>query len=115
MTVQTLAQPAQKANTIETTSIIPKSSTWQAEAARRLDEIQRAIPKEYIVPPHLLETTNKARLVQSCGLLTTRELSITALSAVKLLECIHNRTFTAVEVTRAFCKSAAVAHQAVRD
>ena len=87
--------------------------SWQAVANRRKDEIERTIPKEYKVSPHLLQESNRIKVVQTCGILTSRELSIISLTATNLLKCIHDRTFTAVEVTKAFCKSAAIAHQAV--
>lgn len=116
MTAQTLTQPAEGSKPVQSVHVVEavgKAPTWQAVANRRRDEILQAIPKEYLVAPGLLETANRARLVQSCGLLTERELSIIALSATKLLACIHSRQFTAVEVTKAFCKSASIAHQAV--
>lgn len=94
---------------VETVETAPR---WQTVAKRREVEIQMAIPKEYIVPPHLFQKTNNSKLVQTCGLLSPRELSIISLTATKLLEYIHNQTFTALKVTRAFCKSAAIAHQA---
>jgi len=88
-------------------------SDWKQVAARRRDEIYSKIPKDYLLPPSLLSTSNLVNLAQTSGKLNTHELSIISLSAIKLLECIHHKVFTAVEVTTAFCKSAAIAHQAV--
>lgn len=88
-------------------------SDWRQVAAKRRDEIYSKIPVAYIVPPTLLGSTNVHNLAQKSGILSSRELSIVSYTATDLLKYIHNRTFTAVEVTTAFCKSAAIAHQAV--
>jgi amidase len=51
---------------------------------------------------------------RSCGLLTAHELEITEVDdAVALLEKLHSKTWSALEVTVAFCKRAAVAQQLV--
>jgi len=91
-----------------------KSPDWKEVAARRRHEILNKIPVEYRVSQALLKPTNLSNLVQTCGILTTRELGMVNSTAIKLLESIHSKRFTAVEVTTAFCKSAAIAHQAVR-
>ncbi|KAL2005110.1 hypothetical protein VTN00DRAFT_2960 [Thermoascus crustaceus] len=87
---------------------------WHSTAARRRDEIYSHIPREWLVDEFLLEESKKRPidLPEKCGLLTPRELRITGLSAVELLRRIHDGIYTAVEVTRAFCKRAAIAHQA---
>lgn len=88
---------------------------WHSTAARRRDEIYSHIPRDWLVDKLLLEENKKRPidLPEKCGLLTPRELRITGLSAVELLRRIHDGIYTAVEVTRAFCKRAAIAHQAV--
>lgn len=87
---------------------------WEEVASRRREEITSAIPPEYLVPRNLLQNENLVDLPYKCGILSPHELSITSLSATELLRLIHNETYTAVEVTTAFCKRAAIAHQAVR-
>lgn len=88
-------------------------SDWEKVAIQRRLEIEKAIPSTFIVPTNLLVRRNHVNLVQTCGLLTSREVSIVQMSAVTLLASIHTRAFTSVEVATAFCKSAAIAHQAV--
>lgn len=57
-------------------------------------------------------TTNFLSIPQTCGILTSRELQITSnYDAVALSQALLARKFTAVEVTTAFCKRAAVAQQ----
>lgn len=51
---------------------------------------------------------------RDCGLLSEKELEITERTAVDLVKRLAKGELTAVEVTAAFCKRAAIAHQMVR-
>ncbi|BFZ59323.1 hypothetical protein YB2330_000331 [Saitoella coloradoensis] len=51
------------------------------------------------------------RFFEKCGLLTEKECEIVSVDAFVALENMRNGDWTAVEVTTAYCKSAAVAHQ----
>ncbi|KAF7903925.1 hypothetical protein EAF00_001259 [Botryotinia globosa] len=88
------------------------ASTWQAIATRRQREIFSSIPSEWILPADLLKSKRPLDLVKTCGLLNEREIKIVYSTAVDLLEKMRTREYTAVEVTTAFCKASAVAHQA---
>lgn len=93
--------------------LLPTTSLhWETVAARRQYEIESKIPKEYLVSQ---EELNRAGVNASrtSGLLNLREQDIVEKSAIKLLELIHSQQYTAAEVTWAFCKSAALAHQLV--
>ncbi|KAL1849577.1 hypothetical protein Plec18167_003179 [Paecilomyces lecythidis] len=85
---------------------------WCATAARRRQEIYARIPEECLVDRALLAQQNLVDLPYRCGILTPKELRITEHDAVELLRRIRDGTYSAVEVTRAFCKRAAIAHQA---
>lgn len=89
-----------------------KMPKWQEVAARRKEEINSGI-SQFFAPAELLKDQNSITLPQKSGILSERELELTGLTATKLLPLIHNGTYTAVEVTTAFCKRAAIAHQAV--
>lgn len=53
-------------------------------------------------------------IFRSCGLLTGRELEITEVEdCVALLEQLHSQKWSALEVTIAFCKRAAIAQQLI--
>lgn len=76
------------------------------------------IPAEWRLEPEQLHRLSHApieALEASGGLLTPRELLITSSSAQDLLSHLHataqEERWTAVEVTRAFCKRASLAHQ----
>lgn len=87
-------------------------SRWQDVAKRRGKEIKSGIPQEYLLPETSF-TQNCINLPEKSGLLSRRELELTNLTATELLKLIHDETYSAVEVTTAFCKRAAIAHQAV--
>ncbi|TGO20342.1 hypothetical protein BPAE_0306g00060 [Botrytis paeoniae] len=88
------------------------ASTWQSITTRRQQEILSSIPSEWILPADLLKSKRPLDLVKTCNLLNERELKIVHSTAVDLLEKMRTREYTAVEVTTAFCKASAVAHQA---
>jgi amidase len=92
---------------------VTRVASWEQVARRRQQEINDSMPLEYVVPAQHLSSIHLVNLRKTSGLLTPRELDITSLSATQLLKYIHNETFTSLEVTNAFCKTAAIAHQAV--
>lgn len=104
------------ANPNSVSESLASAPTWQAVALRRKNEITDSIPGEWVLPPHILQSSGKRPLdlVKTCGLLSEREITIVYSNAVDLLEKMRKREYTAVEVTTAFCKASAVAHQAVR-
>ncbi|KKY21334.1 putative general amidase [Phaeomoniella chlamydospora] len=72
-----------------------------------------AIPRDLILkesPPD--SQTNVLDVPKQCGLLTSTELEITELDDVnELLARLANGTWSAVDVTSAYCKRAMIAHQ----
>jgi amidase len=82
-----------------------------SERKRRIDE---KIPSEWHLDKSQLQRKCLVDLPRASGLLTDKELLITELSAVQILAAIREQKFTATETTIAFCKRAAIAHQAVR-
>ena len=68
------------------------------------------IPKDKLPPPEQLDVTG---FPAKCGILTDAELAITDSYATEIVEKIAAGEWKAEDVTRAFCKRAAVAHQVV--
>lgn len=89
--------------------------TWLEVASERKRKLQEKIPTRWRVDKTQLQETCFIDLPRTSGLLTDQELLITELSAVQILTAVRERKFTATEITIAFCKRAAIAHQAVRD
>ena len=86
---------------------------WKALAAEKTQRFARAIPREWLAssisPPEQVDVTT---FPQKCALLSDKELEITEVAHVGfLLKKLATAQWSAVEVTTAFCKSAAVAHQ----
>jgi len=75
-----------------------------------------AIPKEYLLPDSALTNLpqNLTTVPRISGHFTTQELEIIETDAQDILTHIRNRKWTSLEVTKAFCKSSAVANQLVR-
>lgn len=97
------------------TRVYPENG-WQEVAAAKVEELIASIPAEWIIPASILPsktTTNVSTFVAQSGMFNAREIEVTASSATKIAAQVAAREWTAEEVTRAFCKSAAVAHQLV--
>ena len=84
-----------------------------------VDELCDSIPQEYHLPKTIIDQfrekdkpTDVTGIPATCGILTEKELSITEdYDATSLADAIANKKLTAVEVAKAFCKRAAIAHQ----
>jgi amidase len=90
-----------------------QSPPWQDIAAKKQKEIFDAIPSAWLVDKHLLRGHNSMDLPRKCpSIMSNEELFITEQRAVDILSRIHTRKWTSYQVTLAFCKRAALAHQA---
>ncbi|KAL1800105.1 hypothetical protein ACET3X_000447 [Alternaria dauci] len=86
---------------------------WQSVSRRKKEEQDGRIPKEWKLSS-LPEAGVKSYtdIPRKSGVLTKKELEITEqYDAVALAEAIKARELTCVDVTRAFCKRATIAHQ----
>ncbi|KIW74080.1 hypothetical protein Z517_12490 [Fonsecaea pedrosoi CBS 271.37] len=91
---------------------------WSDLVAKKRAAEAKAIPAEWRLAPSILESVNAdsdisvLEVPATCGLLTPKELEITEkYDAVDLIAKMAAKELSAVEVTQAFCKRAAVAHQ----
>jgi amidase len=90
-----------------------QSMPWQHVAAKKQKEIYDAIPTAWRVNTEQLQGHNFMDLPKNCpSILSREELFITESRAVDILSRIKGRRWTSVQVTTAFCKRAAIAHQA---
>ncbi|KAL6720506.1 hypothetical protein ACLMJK_002430 [Lecanora helva] len=93
-----------------------KSHTeWQEIRDRKLADVAARISSEWQIPSSALPSTsvsNVTSIPTTCGILTSKEIRITeAHSGRSLLAALRNRELTALEITTAFCKRAAITHQ----
>jgi amidase len=89
-------------------------SSWQELAAEKKRRQTAAIPKEWLITRPADDVLDVTDIPTSCGLLSARELEITAVSQLAtLLNKLATGEWSSVEVTTAFCKRAIIAHQLV--
>ncbi|KAF9695529.1 hypothetical protein EKO04_006663 [Ascochyta lentis] len=86
---------------------------WQSVSWQKKDQQSARIPSQWRLPQlPPSSVTNYLSLPRQSGLFTDKELDITEnYDATALAEAIRERRLTCVDVTTAFCKRAAVAHQ----
>lgn len=90
--------------------------TWEDIGKRAQAKVLESIPPEWRLPNDKLPPADQANVLDvpyTSGLFSEREVLITSSSATNIVGAIASGEWKAVEVTRAFCKRAAVAHQLV--
>lgn len=90
---------------------------WEALAATKRANTLKKIPEAWRLTPVDLEKVKGQRDLTGPFIqqfLTAGEVSITSKESVNIVNDIKGGRLTAVQVTTAFCKRAAVAHQIVR-
>lgn len=92
-------------------------STWQEKVAAKQAEAWAKIPTEWRLPGDILQQVETGKLEildvpAQCGILSDQELKITKISdATTLKDKLAAGELSALEVTTAFCKRAAIAQQ----
>ncbi|KAJ9625620.1 hypothetical protein H2203_004379 [Taxawa tesnikishii (nom. ined.)] len=87
---------------------------WQSIAKAKREALFNSIPSEWRIPQEKLPSEDQLDVTsfpKQSGMLSEKELEITSLPAQEILRRLHDRTWTSEEVTTAFCKRAAIAHQ----
>ena len=90
--------------------------SWQVRAKAKVAAIKSMIPNEWLLEQADLDAAKKQRKL--CGeffdkFLDDKDLGIIHNDSVQLVDKIKNRQYTAVAVTRAYCRAAAIAQQIV--
>ncbi|KAL8761290.1 MAG: hypothetical protein Q9184_002585 [Pyrenodesmia sp. 2 TL-2023] len=88
---------------------------WETIRDHKLEEQRSRIPHEWLIPRDRLpldDVLNVMDVPRTCGTLSSWELYITeGYDARSLVSAIGSKKFSAVEVTIAFCKRAAISNQ----
>jgi amidase len=96
----------------------PKTeSDWTDIAAKAQTKLRNSIPSEWRIPQDKLPPESRKNVMDfpaESGLLSELELKITESFATDIVGAIAAGEWSAVEVTTAFCRRAAIAHQLVR-
>ncbi|KAL4892356.1 fatty-acid amide hydrolase [Aspergillus ambiguus] len=88
--------------------------SWQAKARIAQTTLDASIPKQWLLPEDKLppaDTKNVVDVARRSGLLSTRELTITEMTATALVAGMAAGLLSAEEVVVAFLKRAVVGHQ----
>lgn len=89
---------------------------WEEIAASKRKQLADSIPQEWRIPASQMPPESQLNVLDwpsTSGFFTPQELEITELTASQLLGQLRSGHKTSEEVTRAFCKRAAVAQQLV--
>lgn len=92
------------------------SSKWEQISAKARQKVLDDIPADWKIPEDKLpggDVLDVTDVAASSGLLSEQELAITDSLATGIVANIANGDWKAEEVTVAFCKRAALAHQVV--
>lgn len=89
------------------------ATTWEQRAEDKRNRINNSIPSEWKIQ-NLPAGDSVFDFPGRSGLLSAAELDITQSSASDLVQRLARGELKAVDVTIAFCKRAALAHQLVR-
>ncbi|KUJ08532.1 amidase [Mollisia scopiformis] len=94
------------------------NQTWETIANKYREQTSAKIPSEWLLPSSITSTVsetsvqNVLSIPRTCGILSEQEIEITEkYDAVTLAEMLKEGKVKSVDVTRAFCKRAAVAQQ----
>lgn len=93
---------------------------WESIVAKKQEQRLKSIPKEWVLSSSILDTIKEDSNISvldipsTCGILTSEELEITGKhDAVDLVKKMASKKLSSLDVTTAFCKRAAIAHQVV--
>lgn len=87
---------------------------WQQRANAAQERREQQLPDEYRIPKDKMpddSVNNVLNFPRESGLFSDEELEITEISVPALLKAIEDKKWTAVQVTKAYCKRAAYAQQ----
>ncbi|KAI4207843.1 MAG: hypothetical protein LQ346_000346 [Caloplaca aetnensis] len=92
---------------------------WESIRVRKLEEQKSRIPQEWLIARERLPSDDVLNVVdvpRTCGILSPQELRITEdFDARSLAAAIRSRQLSALEVTIAFCKRAAISNQLLQN
>ncbi|KAF2196712.1 acetamidase-like protein [Delitschia confertaspora ATCC 74209] len=93
---------------------MPDLQKWEKIGAAKRAALSELIPSEFRIPQNFLPSNSQldvSKFPEESGWFTRKELDITSSTSPVILQNMANQIWTAEEVTKAFCKRAAAAHQ----
>lgn len=95
---------------------MPSVEHAKETSSRKVAERDKQFNKEWIIPTNLLpgeEVKDVSQWIPKSGFLSAKEIEITETLATQLLSCIKSKRWSSLEITKAFCHRASIAHQLV--
>ena len=95
---------------------IPLHQTWQEKAAAKVAKTRAKIPQEWTLSKADIEDSKQQRQLSGLFIerfLDSEEREIIRHDSVPLLSKIRSGHYTALQVAKAYCKTAAITHQTV--
>lgn len=92
------------------------ADNWQNIARQKQQDIKAAIPPKWVIPDEKLPSESQADVsdfLSQSGFFTSREIEIVSTDALRTLSYLSNGSWKSEDVTLAYCKAAAAAHQLV--
>jgi predicted solute-binding protein len=96
--------------------MLVKGKAWEIKAAAKRSSTLAKIPKEWLLDSADLEKASRQRDLTGAFIeqyLSAEEIIIVRQDSVSIVTSLHKGEYSTVQVTRAFCKAAAIAHQIV--
>ena len=101
--------------TMSTTTLTSATPAWKQKATAKRDKVYNQIPKEWRLAEPLPTPKNTYEYLRTSGILSQDELAITETTSARvLLNKLATKQVSAVDVTKAFCKRAAIAQQLIK-
>ena len=92
------------------------SQSWEEKAANKRQALYNLIPQEWRLSKAIIDNPpkNSTTVPSQCGILSNLDLEITEIDNIEeLARHIADGKYSSVQVTEAYCKRAAIAHQLV--
>lgn len=88
--------------------------SWEALSKQAQADLLNSIPAKWRIDAEAFTAvTDVSQIPKTCGILSSRQIQITELTATELAKHIASRQLRAVEVLDAFAARAAISHQLV--
>ncbi|CAF0937800.1 unnamed protein product [Adineta steineri] len=90
--------------------------SWEEKARQKRTALHDLIPQEWKLSESIIKDPPKNLTIvpSQCGILSTLDLEITEIDNIEeLAQQIARGKYSAIQVTQAYCKRAAIAHQLV--
>ena len=90
--------------------------SWQSKAAAKVASTKKKIPTEWLLQESDLKRASEHRDITGPfieSFLDDHDITVIRMNSLSIVESIKSRKYTSLQVTKTFCKTAAIAYQLV--